>query len=128
MIYKKRTKIKESKGISTLLQGHTDRMPSLGQAKKQFLGEAYFFAIVNKTINEIFQFEFPKLVGDLKLCEIFVKHEKNEIKLIIQSEDIGFLTWLKTESECIKEKLELVLVEKKLLKPESEVSIAGKRK
>jgi hypothetical protein len=117
--YKKRTKTKESNGISNLLSN---------SAKKKFLGDAYYFAVVNKAIDEIFQSEFPKLVEDLKLCEIFVKHNEDIVKITIQSGDISFLAWLKTECEHIREKLIEVLVTKKLLKSESEVLLVGKRK
>ncbi len=129
--YTKRIKTKESKGISTLL---------VTSAKKQFLGDAYFFAVVNKTINTIFENNYPKLVDDLKLCEIFVKHSEDNtklhqsrgsegmIKITIQSSDISFLTWLKTESEDIREGLSKILNEKKLLKENYEVLIVAKRK
>lgn len=117
--YKKRTKTKESNGISNLLSN---------SVKKKFLSDAYYFAVVNKAIEEIFQFEFPKLVGDLRLCEIFVKHSELQIKITIQSSDISFLTWLKTESENIRERLVEILVVKKLLKEKDEVLVVGKRK
>jgi hypothetical protein len=133
--YKKRTKTKESNGISSLLHRHTDRGHILGQfqpdtvhAKKKMLGDAYYFAVVNKAIDEIFQSEFPKLVDDLKLCEIFVKHNEDIVKITIQSGDISFLAWLKTECEHIREKLMEVLVTKKLLKSENEIFVVGKRK
>jgi hypothetical protein len=135
MLYKKRTKTKESNGISNLLQSHTDRGHRLeqvqagtGHLKKKFLGDAYYFAVVNKAIDEIFQSEFPKLVEDLNLCEIFVKHSELQIKITIQSGDISFLTWLKTESENIRERLVEILVTKKLLKENDGVLVAGKRK
>ena len=119
MSYTKRTKTKESKGISTLLQS---------SAKNIFLSQAYFFSVVNKSIIGIFETEYPKLLEDLKSCEIFVKHENKRVKIIIQSSDIAFLTWLKTESENIKENLFEALVEKKLLKDGEEVTLIGKRK
>jgi hypothetical protein len=118
-IYKKRTKTKESNGISNLLQN---------SAKKKFLDDAYFFAVVNKAIDEIFLTEFPKLVEDVKLCEIFVKHSESEIKITVQSGDISFLTWLKTECGQIREKLMEILVVKKLIKTEEQISILIKRK
>jgi hypothetical protein len=119
MLYKKRTKTKESNGISSLLQN---------SAKKKFLGDAYFFAVVNKAIDEIFQSEFPKLMNDLKQCEIFVKHLENKVKVTIQSGDISFLTWLKTECGNVQERLVDVLVVKKLLRAEDEVLLIVKRK
>ncbi len=119
MPYTKRTKTKESKGISSLLQS---------SAKNVFLSQAYFFSVVNKSIASIFETEYPKLVEDLKLCEIFVKHETDGVKIIIQSSDISFLTWLKTEGENIKDKLFETLVEKKLLKDSEGVVLVGKRK
>jgi hypothetical protein len=117
--YKKRVKTKESNGISNLLGN---------SMKKKFLGDAYFFAVVNKAIDEIFESEFPKFVDDLKLCEIFVNHSGLEIKITIQSGDISFLTWLKTESENIRERLLEILGTKKLLKEKDEVLVVGKRK
>jgi hypothetical protein len=117
--YKKRVKTKESNGISNLLSN---------SVKKKFLGDAYYFAVVNKAIDEIFQSEFPKLLDDLNLCEIFVKHSELEIKITIQSGDISFLTWLKTESENIRERLVKILVTKKLLNENDEVILVGKRK
>ena len=119
MPYTKRTKTKESKGISSLLQS---------SAKNVFLSQAYFFSVVNKSITSIFETEYPKLIEDLKLCEIFVKHQINGVKIIIQSSDISFLTWLKTEGEHIKNKLLEILTEKRLLKESNEISLVGKRK
>ena len=119
MPYTKRTKTKEGKGISTLLQS---------SAKNVFLSQAYFFSVVNKYIASIFETEYPKLIEDLKLCEIFVKHEIDGARIIIQSSDIAFLTWLKTENENIKDKLCESLVEKRLLKDNEEITLVGKRK
>ena len=119
MPYTKRTKTKEGKGISALLQN---------SAKNVFLSQAYFFSVVNKSIISIFDKEYTILVEDLKLCEIFVKHEIDSVKIIIQSGDISFLTWLKTENGNIKDKLLETLVEKKLLKDNEGISLVGKRK
>ena len=119
MPYTKRTKVKESKGVSTLLQN---------SAKNVFLSQAYFFSVVNKSIALLFEIEYPKLVEDLKSCEIFVKHEIGGVKIIIQSSDIAFLTWIKTEGENIKDKLCEALVEKKLLKDNEGITLVGKRK
>lgn len=80
-------------------------------SKGSIFTQAYIFFKLKKALEETFEEHYPNLLTTLKISRINILQKKNQFVLVICSQNLGFLTWLKTTD------IKILLLEK--LKKES---------
>jgi hypothetical protein len=84
----------------------------LKNPKNKFLLQAYIFAKIKTQITDYLNSQYPELKKFLKDLNIFVSlNTKNQIKILITSQDVQLITFLKTEIISLQEHLETNLDE-----------------
>ena len=66
-------------------------------AKAPLFTKAYIFFKLKKALEEVFAQNYPNLKDNLKNSEVQIQQKKQELTLLICSQNLGFLTWLKTQ-------------------------------
>jgi hypothetical protein len=74
-------------------------------SKHSFFTKAYLFFSLKKALMEIFEKYYPNLLENLKNSEVHFRQQKDKIILAIYSENLSFMTFLKTEKRELQDLL-----------------------
>jgi hypothetical protein len=97
-------------------------------SKHSFFTKAYIFFSLKKTLLEIFEEYYPNLLKNLKNSEVHFREQKSKITLAIYSENLSFMTFLKTEKEELRELLKVNFEKNTSLNKNNFLNLKSKQK
>ena len=74
-------------------------------SKSSIFTQAYIFFKLKKALEKTFEENYPNLLENLKISQINIQKKEVQFILIICSQNLGFLTWLKIQENEITELL-----------------------